>query len=422
MMKRSSRSLRWRLAWSFTLLSVFAVLLQAISLFVSTEEQEEDMIDEVVNAALDNYVRRPAPVSALDADASFHMQMFRLPAGATAEGLPPEIVRLPAGNHEWFRGSTEFHVGIRDVGAERVYVMYDTSEHEQRLAQLMWRLLAGLLMLSAISLALGYWLAGRMLFQLDRLMRQVREDAPGPLAEPDLDDEVAQLAGAIDDYRGRNRELLAREQEFTANVSHELRTPLTRIRTGAELLADEPGLPARARERASRILEGVDAMENRLRGVLFLAREARLGEVGMLDLRAAVESCVAPLRPACEAAGVALEVAVPEGLRLRADAALLQLLLDNLVGNAVRYTRQGRIVVSASPGELTVADTGPGIAPEHQPRVFDRHFRASQHPDSSGLGLSIVRRVCELHGWQCRIDSVSDADSPRRGTRVTVTF
>ncbi|GIZ52226.1 sensor histidine kinase [Noviherbaspirillum aridicola] len=414
------RSLRWRLAWSFTLLSVFAVLLQAVSLFISTEEQEEDMIDEVVNAALDNYLRQPG--TPLDAAASLHMEMHRLPAGAATAAVPPEVARLPAGNHEWFRGQTEFHVGIRNLGAERIYVMYDTTEHEERLAELMWRLAGGLLVLTLMSLALGYWLAGRMLYQLQRLVRQIGEDAPGPLAEPGLDREVAQLAGAIDDYRGRNRELLAREQEFTANVSHELRTPLTRIRTGAELLADEPGLPERAKERAVRILEGVDAMENRLRGLLFLAREPRLDDTGLLDLKAAVEASAAPLRPACEAAGVTLSVEVPEGLRLRADASLLQLLLDNLLGNAVRYTQHGSITVSARPGELVVADTGAGIAAEHQPHVFERHYRASAHPDGSGLGLSIVRRVCALHGWQCRIDSVAEADSPRRGTRVTVGF
>lgn len=416
------RSLRWRLAWTFTLLSLFAVLMQAVSLFVSTEEQEEDMIDEVVNAALDNYLRQPGRPLPLDAAASLHMQMFRLPAGATAAGLAPEIVRLPAGNHEWYRGETEYHVGIRDIGAERVYVLYDTTEHEERLAQLMWRLVGTLLVLSMVSLALGYWLAGRMLYQLDRLMRQLREDAPGPLAEPGLDREVAQLAGTIDDYRSRNRELLAREQEFTANVSHELRTPLTRIRTGAELLADEPGMPERARERATRIIEGVDAMENRLRGLLFLAREPKLDDTGSVDLRACVEACVAPLRAGGLANGITLSVDMPEGLRLRADPELLRLLLDNLIGNAVRYTQHGSITISAVPGRLEVADTGTGIADEHQPHVFDRHFRASAHPDGSGLGLSIVRRVCELHGWQCSIDSVADPDSPRRGTRVTVAF
>jgi signal transduction histidine kinase len=417
------RSLRWRLAWSFTLLSIFAVLAQAIALFVGAEEQEEDMIDEVVNAALDNYLHQAGNQPVPDiAAASANMKLYRLPPGVPPPTLPLEFARLSAGNHEWFIGDVEYHVGVRDVDGERVYLMYDATEHEARLDQLKWKLLVGLLVLSLISLSLGYWLAGRMLVQLQQVIQRLHGDEPGPFDQPGLDLEVSQLAGALDVYRGRNRELLAREREFTANVSHELRTPLTRLRTSAELLADDDKLPPRCKERAGRIIDAADTMETRLRGLLFLARELTPAVQRPLELKKYVEASIAPLRPACEAAGIAIEIDVPQALQIAGDGALLQLLLDNLIGNAVRYTRQGRIAIVADRASMTISDTGVGIPAEHLAHVFDRHYRASEHPDGSGLGLSIVRRVCDAHRWECGITSVADAGTPGQGTRVTVRF
>jgi signal transduction histidine kinase len=161
-------------------------------------------------------------------------------------------------------------------------------------------------------------------------------------------------------------------------------------------------------------------MEGRLRGLLFLARELALDKRASLNLRQRVEASVAQFAPACAAAGVRLEVQVPADTMVDADASLLGLLLDNLISNAVRYTSHGSITIDFHDGALTVADTGSGIAPEHQAHVFDRHYRASDIPGGMGLGLSIVERICQAHGWQCRIDSNAIAGDPRQGTCVTV--
>ncbi|OWW21105.1 sensor histidine kinase [Noviherbaspirillum denitrificans] len=418
-------SLRWRLALTFTLLSTFAVLIQAVALFVSTDEQEEDMINEVVNATLENQLRQPgAPLVDLGdlPIGQERMQFFRLPRGQRPPELPPEYARMPAGIHEWYAGKIEYHVGIRDSGSERLYLMYDASEHEERLEQLEWKLLIGIGVLSLTSLWLGYWLAGRVLHQLENITQRLKRHDETPLNLPGLDREVALLAEALDGYRQRNRELLEREREFTGNVSHELRTPLTRIRTSAELLADDPALQERSRDRAGRIIASVDAMEGRLRGLLFLARELVLDERKPLALKRYVDAAIAPVRQACEDRHVQVATDIADHVTVDADASLLQLLLDNLIGNAARYTESGRIDIGYADGVLTVADTGPGIPPEHMARVFERHYRASDAPGGMGLGLSIVKRVCDAHGWTCGIDSHAGEGSPQQGTRVSVRF
>jgi signal transduction histidine kinase len=417
-------SLRWRLAWTFTLLSTFAVLIQAVALFVSTDEQEEDMINEVVNATLDNQLRHPGtPLDVADLPAApERMKFFRVVAGQRPTELPEQYATLPVGIHEWYVGDTEYHVGIRDNGSERLYLMYDASEHETRLVQLQWKLIMGIVVLSLASLWLGYWLAGRVLYQLETITQRLKSNDEAALNTPDLDREVALLADALDGYRQRNRELLEREREFTANVSHELRTPLTRIRTSAELLAEDQALTERSKDRAGRIVSSVDAMESRLRGLLFLGRELTLDAREPLALKKYVEASIAPVRRSCLERGVHITADIPENAQVEADASLLQLMLDNLVGNAARYTEHGRIDIAFAGSALTISDTGPGIPPEHVARVFERHYRASDAPGGMGLGLSIVKRVCDAHGWTCRIDSHAAEGDPLRGTTVTVRF
>lgn len=415
------RSLRWRLAWTFTLLSTFAVLIQAVALFVTTEEREEDLIDEIVNTALDNMVRRGGGDRMMTGhNLSSRIEFYRVPQGQVPLEMPVQFAHKSPGNYEWFVGDTEFHVGIRDDNGERLYLLYDATEHENRLDQMFWSLVFGLVVLSAISLWLGYWLSGRMLFQLEKITERLQQDDTAILNEQGFDREVALLAGALDRYRQRNQELLSREREFTANVSHELRTPLTRIRTSAELLTEDASLSERTKARADRIVKAVDDMESRLGGLLFLGRELTPAERIPVKLQAAVESCLGHFRAATSASGVALGNDVTSDAVVHADPPLLHLLLENLVGNAVRYTPRGGIRVSFDHGAMTVSDTGIGIAQEHLGNVFQRHYRASDQPGGLGLGLSIVRRVCDAHGWQCEIDSNADAAHPDHGTRVTI--
>lgn len=411
------RSLRWRLAWTFMLLTTFAVLIQAVALFISTEEREEDLIDEVVNTALDEQARNTAGGASDDAHhLSSRMRLFRLAGNQVPPGMPSRLAAVKPGNYEWVTGDIEYHVGIRQRDGERLYLLYDASEHEERLDQMFWNLLIGLVFLSLLSLWVGYWLSERMLYQFGKIIRRLEQDDEGKLNEAGFDREVALLAGALDDYRQRNRELLAREREFTSNVSHELRTPLTRIRTGAELFTEDATLSERARERAERIIKAADDMESRLRGLLFLARELAPAERQQVDLRQCAESCAAHFRAQCDAAGVRLDIDIPPGTLVDADRSLLQLLLENLIGNAARHTAEGSIEIGYRDGVLAVADTGSGIPPEHLANVFQRYYRASNLPGGLGLGLSIVKRVCDAHGWKCTVES----GEGRKGTKVSV--
>ncbi|MGZ8265635.1 MAG: sensor histidine kinase, partial [Burkholderiales bacterium] len=118
-----------------------------------------------------------------------------------------------------------------------------------------------------------------------------------------------------------------------------------------------------------------------------------------------------PYREEIARKGLAFEVAIDDGVLVQLDRKALQLVLANLIRNAVRYTDRGYIRISYDAPRVTVTDSGVGIAPEHQPQLFDRYFRADTRPEGLGLGLAIVRRICEDFGWKIEVRSNPGAGS-----------
>ncbi|MFB3820033.1 MAG: ATP-binding protein [Candidatus Methylomirabilales bacterium] len=228
------------------------------------------------------------------------------------------------------------------------------------------------------------------------------------------------------------------KSEFLAMVSHDLKTPLSTIRCGLEMLAN-PQLPAAARERI--LHTAVQGTERLGRMVSDLLDSARI-EAGKLELHPALLDVEEVLRRTADRfRGVAVDrsvqllVEVPGKLpRLGADPARLDQVLENLLSNAVKAVGAGgRVVLAAraaragdvqmalgdvppqSPGvELTVADDGPGIPPEHLAHVFEKFYRAGGG-EGAGLGLYICKALVEEHGGGIVAESVTGV-----GTRIRV--
>jgi signal transduction histidine kinase len=235
------------------------------------------------------------------------------------------------------------------------------------------------------------------------------------LTRPDQDREVAALAKALDDYQTRIVELVRREQEFTSNASHELRTPLTAIRTSCELMLAQSDLPEKGRARLGQIDNAARQMTDRLEVLLLLARRHAAADVEEVALRSCVDDAAAPYLDDIAQKGLMFEVSIPVSERVHADRKALQVVLANLIRNAVRYTDRGFVRVSYDAPRIVVSDSGSGIAPEHQPQLFERYFRADDRPDGLGLGLAIVRRICDHFGWGIEVKS-----APGTGSQFSV--
>ena len=197
-------------------------------------------------------------------------------------------------------------------------------------------------------------------------------------------------------------------RDFVANVSHELRTPLTAIKGYAEALLDDPDDPE-ARERFVEIIHRqAERMERLVKDLLRLARlEAgqETVEVAPCDITALIKGIVDDFEPMATKKNQPIEVSVPEdAAMLQTDAAKLHDIIRNLVENAVNYTPDGGAIditakVADGRFQLTVADTGHGIAPDDLGRVFERFYRVDKsraRPGGTGLGLSIVKHLVQV--------------------------
>ena len=270
--------------------------------------------------------------------------------------------------------------------------------------------------------------ASRALAEGDFSSRVEERDAGAP--------EVAELAHAFNRMAERLEESVTfirrdrdRSRDFLADVSHELRTPIAALRTFNELLQEGAAEDASTRQEfLASSQQQIDRLDWLSTNLLELSKlDSGLVALDMRpdDLRAVVESSVAQAEPAARRKEVGLVADLPSGpVRQRHDPQRIGQVLTNLIGNALKFTPPGgRVTVGlqavADGALLIVADTGVGIDAAELPHVFDRFYRGTlaneERGTGSGLGLSIVRSVVEMHGGNVAIESTL-----REGTRVTV--
>jgi two-component system phosphate regulon sensor histidine kinase PhoR len=206
-------------------------------------------------------------------------------------------------------------------------------------------------------------------------------------------------------------------QDFVANVSHELKTPLTSLRGYAETLLEGGLEDAEHRRRFVEVIRDqavrLSALVDDLLSLAELERPDVRLKLETLDLRDAVERQAAAFRERAQRSGLALEVIPGPPVKVTGDRARLEQVIANLLDNAVKYTEQGGVQVELGEREgrawCEVRDTGPGIPPDDQPRVFERFYRVdkarSREKGGTGLGLSIVKHVVLLHHGEVSVRS-----------------
>lgn len=226
-----------------------------------------------------------------------------------------------------------------------------------------------------------------------------------PLPTTSLPGELRPLGAAMNGLLERMRQALDNERRFTSDAAHELRTPLAALRMQLQVAERTPD-PAERLAAIAKALKGTDRMTHLVSQLLALARLEGQGEavaMASVDLTELAEEVAADLARGAAEKGVHLHGQLEAGVGLAGNPDLLRVLLRNLLDNALRYVPAGgrielSLVREAGQARLRVADDGPGIPPEDRPslgRRFNRFGR--QDVEGVGLGLSIVRRVAELH-------------------------
>lgn len=235
--------------------------------------------------------------------------------------------------------------------------------------------------------------------------------------------ELAPLTGAINALMARLTERLARERDFLGDAAHELKTPLSVIQLNAHLLCDAAD-SERARQARDGLRDGVARATHTVHQLLAFERAGADHGHAHIDLLALLRERLALAAPLAMQRAIDIELASEEVGELPLHGESMAALLDNLIGNAIKYSPDGGIVkvrLEKSGGAVCVAicDQGPGIAPGLRGKVFERFYRIpGQDKTGSGLGLAIAERAAARNGAAIRLE---DGDEGR-GLRVVVEF
>jgi signal transduction histidine kinase len=425
---RYRRRLRSRIIISFALFGLgLTALFAAATVYMRTRLE-----DQLVNTTLERELRHFVDFKRenLSPDAQFPMSLIQLQivrSGRTAT-VPLAWQKFDAGVYD-----------IEDIGREGktrpyklavykdadfwAYLRFDISTQKLGERQLLTILAASVLAFAILSLLIGFWLSARVMSPLIELAQRVRamsrSGRPELLKSHFADDEVGQVAAALDDYSTRLTEMVQRDREFNADVSHELRTPLAVIASTTELLQGSPDLSDKLRERLKRIERAVRQSSELIDALLLLSRRERQAPTDgeTTDVARIVEQVVDAQRPHVANKPVAVRVEIEQPLETVAPSSVVAVALSNLIGNAFKYTQAGEVIVTVGHGRVTVEDTGPGIKPEDADKLFERGVRGTTIGKGGGLGLAIVRRLCELYGWNVML-----APRPQGGATATLEF
>jgi heavy metal sensor kinase len=297
--------------------------------------------------------------------------------------------------------------------------------YEDRLRQAGTYLAATVITLAALAAVSAHLLAGRVLTPVRVITAMARE-----LSEHDLHrritlalppDELGELAATFNDMLERLEAAFGSLNRFTADAAHELRTPLTLMRSEIQVTLRGAGDLAEHRATLEAVLSDVERLTRTADQLLLLAR----ADAGVLaprrervDVDDIVDEAAVRWQPTLQQRGVRLCVRLAGSGAMSADHDMVRRLLDNLIDNAARHTGPGGTITLGGATvdhgvELTVRDTGPGVAPAIRSRIFERFTRSDsargRETGGAGLGLSICDAITRLHGGRIRLDEDVDA-------------
>jgi two-component system, OmpR family, sensor histidine kinase MprB len=409
-------SLRWRIAIALAVLAAATTITVGIIGYVTTRQRLVEEVDRSLEQAMgalrlerDGRIAVPSRglldvyVQVLDDDGVV------LDAAGDASYEPGDASEDVIGDPRRATVETvdtafgEMRVRTQGLSSGAVQVARSLRETASVLADVRWRTMLLVVVVSAVAAALGWVLARSVTRPLVRLTRAAtdveqsgRLDVEVPVAGRD---EVGQLGTAFNGMLGALAASRADQQRLVEDAGHELRTPLTSLRTNLAVLRRHPDLDPATRDQVVNDLHvETEELVGLVEEVVALARgvndDAPERDISLGDLARAVAE------RAERRFGRSVTVTADDST-VRAAYPALERAVSNLVDNAAKFDRSGApIEIEVCAGAVTVLDRGPGIPPGDDEQVFNRFYRAesARSLPGSGLGLSIVREVAERYG------------------------
>lgn len=344
----------------------------------------------------------------------------------------PEALRPlpPVGFHDLQVGDKRTLVHVSERDGRRLYLVFQ-SDRVSELA-FFFGILPGALVLILLYVMgfVTYTLSQRAISPIVRLANYLENFDFHGGSTPKLDfswlenvrdAEVLTMVEAVSHFSERLNAFIERERVFTRDAGHELRTPVAVFKGTLDLLEANQERPDHERRALARMRRTVEDMETLLSTLLMLAREEEVASPTVdVNVNDVALKQLDQLQAQAAKANNKLAIHEHAQLTVRAPAAVVDIVLGNLIRNAVSYTQNGSVNVSVERGKVSVRDTGVGMSGQELANAFEPFYRADESRGLSkghGLGLSIVKRVANQFGW-----SVSAHSEPGVGTSIEVDF
>ncbi|WP_305908670.1 HAMP domain-containing sensor histidine kinase [Methylomarinum sp. Ch1-1] len=413
-------NLRYRIFFTYPLLGFLISVLVIVFFIFSFDLLERQYMDNFLLEELDHFIENSTSNPELTEQHASHWEIYKIDDDHPFD-LLNFLSQYSPGTYDVELRGQMYDIGIAERDGARYYILYNDQDAEALEINLIAFMVASACVIIWAATAYGLWFSKRVLKPVMSLADEVRTLDLGAAEAIEVDsyaqDEVGFLASEFDSYINRIRRLIEREREFTANASHELRTPLTIIKAATEALLLRQNLPEDIRTRLLRIERAVNEMNNCLQVLLILSREPDRSQLltDSTDLVRLVEQLLEDyesLRPP------AVKIVKHFAARpvIKAQEAMLSIVLCNVIKNAFSNTVEGAITIEIDDHRLTLTDTGKGIPQECLPQVVKRGYK-DRHSEGQGLGLSLVQRICDYYQWRLSIDSISG-----QGTTVMLEF
>ena len=420
------RSLRARIIIAFCLFGAVLGIVYASAVYISLDMIDDHLVDSRLKEEVENFVAHYRRYNDYPRPRSPYITAY-----VGTEQMPLYVLDMTdgfgEGLHETYSDEEEYHIAIQRLQDQGkvLYLLYEVSAlefTEKRKFSIGLVLIAGVAVIIGLGFWIG-WLTSRKVIEpvayLSDLVDQSGPDnLPTDLSKTFIHDEVGVLAKALEQAMRRVEAHVEREHQFSRYTSHELRTPVTIIKGAVALLRkkfsseDDPACrPLR------RIDRSVTNMENIIETLLWLSREdLPVDQNQALAVVPLVRETIEQNRHLLVKKPVDLEF-VPENTpNLSVPAPIFQIALSNVIRNAIQHTASGKIRVVVADNRVIVSDTGRGMKPDELKRVA-RPLTGEDGDKGVGIGLSIVKRLCDRLDWNLEIESELD-----RGTTVQLIF
>jgi two-component system, OmpR family, sensor kinase len=430
------RSLRGRLFIGLT--AMVAVTCAAAGLFAfryafdEAIEMQDATLTQVAALAIDgrfdSHMTPVSPANGIDAENRLVIEELGKRVDTPPRG---PLSTLDDGLRDVTRGHERWRVLIRTrTDGSRVMVGQPTSVRDEIATASALHTIVPIALLIPFMLLLIALLIRQALHPVAVIAGKLdarRADDLDELALGDVPTELQPFTASINRLLRRIHGMVERQRRFMADAAHEMRTPVTALTLQAENL-DQAELSQESAARLDALKQGARRTKLLLEQLLTFARQDfdPAGPAATVNLEQCAREIVADLLPEATDKGIDLGFDEIQPCRVAAEPLMIQILVRNIIDNALRHTPcGGKIDVSIRRDHegaiLAIEDTGSGIPPEDLDRIFEPFFRGSRHlGDGSGLGLSIVKRIVDNLGGTVTVQNVASAGAT--GLRATVRF